>query len=303
MRIGKTQILATVALAALAFTARPVRAQDQTEVLMPEQSAAKAKELILQAVAALGGNAYLRVNDATCVGRLGQFGHNGDLTGYEKFIDYSKLPDKDRNENLPKKNIIEVLNGDKGWALDRGGVADVAEDTISQFQEDQKEDIDNILRNRWKEPNVILRYLGPDVVDLREAEWIEFVDPDNRSVRIAFAKFTHLPIRKTVVTRDSTTRLRSDVTEYYSNYHPIEGVTTPFQITRERNSRKVYQVFFDECKYNTNPPDSLFTKESLDARWAQVGKSYIKKQEKQKAKDAKEAQNSGSDSDKDNDKN
>ena len=303
MRIGKTQILATVALAALAFTARPVRAQDQTEVLMPEQSAAKAKELILQAVAALGGNAYLRVNDATCVGRLGQFGHNGDLTGYEKFIDYSKLPDKDRNENLPKKNIIEVLNGTKGWALDRGGVAEVAEDTISQFQEDQKEDIDNILRNRWKEPNVILRYLGPDVVDLREAEWIEFVDPDNRSVRIAFAKFTHLPIRKTVVTRDSTTRLRSDVTEYYSNYHPIEGVTTPFQITRERNSRKVYQVFFDECKYNTNPPDSLFTKESLDARWAQVGKSYIKKQEKQKAKDAKEAQNSGSDSDKDNDKN
>ena len=79
--------------------------------------------------------------------------------------------------------------------------------------------------------------------------------------------------------------------------------STPFQITRERNSRKVYQVFFDECKYNTNPPDSLFTKESLDARWAQVGKSYIKKQEKQKAKDAKEAQNSGSDSDKDNDKN
>lgn len=303
MRIAKPKILAVLALAASGFLATPARAQEATEILMPEQSAAQAKEFIRQAVQALGGSAYLHVNDATCIGRLGQFGHNGDLTGYEKFIDYSKLPDKDRNENLPKRNIIEVLNGDKGWALDRGGVADVAEDTVSQFQEDQKVDIDNILRNRWKEPNVTLRYLGPDVVDLKEANWIEFVDPDNRSVRIAFAKFTHLPIRKNVVTRDPSTHLRTDVTEYYTNYQPIAGVTTPYQITRESNGHKVYQVFFDDCKYNTNPADSLFTKESLDARWAQVGKSYIKKQEKQKAKDAKEAQNSGSDSDKDNDKN
>jgi hypothetical protein len=298
VRVGIRQIFAAVALAGIALLATPARSQEPTEVLMPEQSAAKAKELIRTAVAALGGAAYLRVNDVTCVGRLGQFGHNGDTVGYEKFIDYSKLPDKDRNENLPKRNIIEVLNGDKGWALDRGGVADVAEDTVSQFQEDQKVDIDNILRNRWKEPNVILRYLGPDIVELKEADWIEFVDPDNRSVRIAFDKISHMPLRKNVVTRDPTTHLKTEVTEYYSNYHPVEGVTTPFQISRERNSQRVYQVFFDDCKYNTNPADSLFTKESLDQRWAQVGKGTIRKQEKQKAKEAKEAQNgSGSNND------
>jgi hypothetical protein len=298
VRVGKRQMFAAIALAGIAAFATPARSQEPTEVLMPEQSAAKAKELIRTAVAALGGAAYLHVNDVTCVGRLGQFGHNGDTVGYEKFIDYSKLPDKDRNENLPKRNIIEVLNGDKGWALDRGGVADVAEDTVSQFQEDQKVDIDNILRNRWKEPNVILRYLGPDIVELKEADWIEFVDPDNRSVRIAFDKISHMPLRKNVVTRDPTTHLKTEVTEYYSNYHPVEGVTTPFQISRERNSQRVYQVFFDDCKYNTNPADSLFTKESLDQRWAQVGKGTIRKQEKQKAKEAKEAQNgSGSNND------
>jgi len=298
VRIAKHAALAILALGGMALLAAPARAQQQTEVLMPEQSAAKSKELIQLAIQAMGGSAYLAVKDVTCIGRLGQFGHNGDLTGYEKFIDYDKLPDKDRNENLPKRNIIEVLNGDKGWVLDRGGVADAAEDTISQFQEDQKVDIDNVLRYRSKEPNVILRYLGPDVVDLKESDWIEFVDPENRSVRIAFAKSTHLPIRKTVVTRDPGTHMRSEVIEYYSNYHAIEGVMTPFQITRERNGQKNFQVFFDECKYNTNPADSLFSKESLDARWQQVGKSAIKKQEKQKAKDAKEEQSSSSDSDK-----
>ncbi|MFZ0635317.1 MAG: hypothetical protein WA755_06700 [Candidatus Acidiferrales bacterium] len=258
---------------------------------MPAQSTAKSKELIALAVQALGGSAYLSVNDVTVVGRLGQFGHNGDLNGYEKFIDYNKLPDKDRNENLPKRNIIEVLNGDKGWMLDRSGVSDAAEDTISQFQEDQKTDIDSVLRSRWKEPNTILRYLGPDVVDLRESDWIEFVDSDNRSIRIAFAKSTHLPIRKVVVTRDPTTRMRTETLEYYSNYHPIQGVTTPFQIARERNGQKIYQVFFDEVKYNTNIPDSLFSKESLDERWQKVGKGTIKKQEKEKQ--AQQKQESG----------
>jgi len=262
----------------------PARAQEQTEVLMPEQSAAKAKDLIQKAVQALGGSEYLAVRDATCSGRIGSFGHSGDLMGYEKFIDYSKLPDKDRSENLPKRNIIEIKNGDKGWVLDRGGVSEADEVSIAEFQEDIKTDIDNVLRDRWKEPGTILRYLGPDVVDLKEADWIEFVDNENRSIRIAFAKATHLPLRKVLVTRDPGTRMRSETIEYYSNYHPIGGVIQPFQVTRERNGQKIYQAFIEECKFNTNPADSLFTKESLEERWAQVGKKEIKKQEKQKQK-------------------
>jgi hypothetical protein len=262
----------------------PARAQEQTEVLMPEQSAAKAKDLIQKAVEALGGSEYLAVRDATCSGRIGSFGHSGDLMGYEKFIDYSKLPDKDRSENLPKRNIIEIKNGDKGWVLDRGGVSEADEVSIAEFQEDIKTDIDNVLRDRWKEPGTILRYLGPDVVDLKEADWIEFVDNENRSIRIAFAKATHLPLRKVLVTRDPSTRMRSETIEYYSNFHPIGGVIQPFQVTRERNGQKIYQAFIEECKFNTNPSDSLFTKESLEERWAQVGKKEIKKQEKQKQK-------------------
>ena len=90
---------------------------------MPEQSAAKAREILNQAVEALGGNAYLNVHDVTCTGRIGSFDHAGDVTGFGKFIDYTQPPFKDRQENLPKRNIIQVFNGDKGWELDRGGVS------------------------------------------------------------------------------------------------------------------------------------------------------------------------------------
>jgi hypothetical protein len=256
-------------------------AQDQdTTVLMPEQSSAKAKDLLQQAIQALGGNAYLGVHDVTCTGRLSQFDHAGNLGGYMHFVDYAKPPDKDRNENLPKRNLIEVYNGDKGWVLDRGGVSDAPLGNLATIQEDTKKDLDNILRSRIKEPDMIFRYAGTDVVDLKQVDWVELVDSDNRTIRIAFAQATHLPIRKVVTTRDPNTRLRNEEVEYYTLYHPLGGVMTPFQITRERNGLKVYQVFFDTCDYNTSLSDSLFTKESLDERWAKVGKK--KKPEKQK---------------------
>ena len=247
---------------------------------MPAESAAKAKEILQQAIQALGGTAYLNLHDSTCEGRLSQFGHAGELNGFEKFADYTIPPFKDRTENLPKRNIITVMDGDKGWTLDRGGVSDASGADIARFQEDTKKDLDYILRTRIKEPNMVFRYAGQDIVDLREAEWVELVDSDNRTIKIAFDRANHLPLRKIVDTRDANTRMKTDELEYYSNYHPINGIQTAFQFTRERNHIKIYQVFFDKCDYNTNLPDSLFSKQSLDERWEKVGKGARKKAEK-----------------------
>ena len=61
---------------------------------------------------------------------------------------------------------------------------------------------------------MIFRYGGPDVVDYQEADWVEMVDSDNRTIRIAIARDTHLPIRKTVDTRDANTRMRTQEVEY-----------------------------------------------------------------------------------------
>jgi hypothetical protein len=270
-------IASSLLLACACLVASPrAFAQDDNTVLLPEQSAAKAKAILQQAIDALGGPAYLNVHDVTCIGRLSQFGHSGELNGFGHFIDYAQPPFKDRTENLPKRNIISVFNGDKGWELDRGGVSEATITDLATFQEDTKKDIDNILRHRIHEPGMIFRYGGLDVVDYQESDWVELVDSDNRTFRIAIARTTHLPVRKVVDTRNANTRMRTEEVEYYSNYHPIDGIQTPYQITRERNGIKVYQVFFDKYEYNTSVPDSLFTKESLDERWEKVGKKEKK---------------------------
>src|SRR5271154_732444 len=260
-----------IVFAALVIATPPLTSA-QDDVLTPDQSSAKAKQILQQTIAGLGGSAYLNVKDITCEARLGQFGHSGELNGYAKILDIAQPPLRDRTENLPKRNIIEVRNGDKGWDLDRGGVSEATITDMATYQEDMKKDIDNLLRHRIHEPGMIFRYAGLDVVDYQESDWIELVDSDNRTFRLAISRSTHLPVRKVVDTRDANTRTRSEEIEYYSNYLPINGIQTAFQITRERNGVKVYQVFFDKFEYNTGVSESLFTKESLEERWAKIGK-------------------------------
>jgi len=274
------RVFGIAVLVAIAALTTPLRTGAQEDVLTPDQSSAKAKQIVQQAIAGLGGPAYLNVKDITVEAKLGQFDHSGQLRGYAKIIDIAIPPDKDRTENLPKRNIIEVRNGDKGWDLDRGGVSEATITDMATSQEDTKKDIDNILRHRIHEAGMIFRYGGLDVVDYEECDWVELVDSENRTFRVAISRSSHLPIRKVVDTRDANTRMRSEEIEYYSNYHPIDGIQSPFQITRERNGIKIYQVFFDKFEYNTGVSPELFTKESLDERWEKVGKKEKKPKDK-----------------------
>jgi len=298
VRMSKRAIWAALLLAPLSLASPPNATAQEDQFLMPEQSAAKAKQLLQDAIAALGGSTYLNVHDSTCTGRIGQFDHSGELTGFGHFIDYEVPPDKERQENLPKRNIIEVYNGDKGWDLDRGGVSEAPQVDLIDFVQGNKIDLDNILRYRIHEPDMIFRYGGPDIVDLKQADWVELVDSDNRTIRIAIATATHLPLRKVVDTRDPKTRMKSEEIEIYSNYHPLEGIQTPFQITRSRNGIKIFQVFFDKCEYNTNLDSSLFTRASLEDRWDKIGKKDKDKGNKKDKTDKDDSDDSGQDPDK-----
>ena len=107
--------------------AHALRAAQEAAVLMPEQSEAKAKQILQQATEALGGSAYLNMRDMTCTGRaepVRTFGRAERLRNRSSIT--LEPPTKDRTENLPQRNIIEVYNGDKGWTLDRGGVSEAS---------------------------------------------------------------------------------------------------------------------------------------------------------------------------------
>lgn len=293
MRLMRSWLCALAATGIILLAASaPARAQDG-EILLPEQSAAKAKALLQGMIQALGGNAYLKAQDSTCRGRLGTFGHSGMLSNYETFVDYVKFPDKDRTEFSKKRNIINIANGNQGWVLDRGGVSEEPASQIADNQSQLQLDLDYILRYRLNQPGMIFRYIGADVVDLNEADWVEIDDPQGHEIRIAIARLTHLPVRKEVAMRDPVTHVRTELVDYYSNFHNVDGVTLYFGQTEIRNGMKVFQVFYDPdgCRVNSGLQDSFFTKASLEELWAKGGG---KKGKKEKAKDEENAKTNGS---------
>jgi len=299
----RTAACAALVLGLACTWVRPATAGAAQE-LLPDESAAKARQVLRQVVTALGGQAYLNVRDTDCEGRVAQYGLSGDLTGLAPFHDEWILPDKNRTEYIAKGEhtiagfllgidgleithggaLITVFNGAEGWMLDKGGVSNQPDDIIKNFNEQIKSGMNNMLRSRMNEPGVELRYAGPDVVDLKEAEWIEFADSDHRNFRLAVEHSTHLPLRWVVATRDPETRERTETTISYTQYLVQDGVKTPLSIVRSRNDRKIAQTFLTSCKYNSSLAPELFTRAALEQRASEVTKKGYKDKDSKNSK-------------------
>jgi len=266
-----------------------LRAQNP-DTLMPEQSAAKGKQLLDQLITGLGGPTYLEVKDSDCEGRLARFGHNGEMSGYTDFKDFWRYPDANRTEYSKKGVIINLYVGEKGWTLDKAGVSELSAASVADFQDQAKRDIHNLLRNRLKEPGMAIRYGGADVVDLRPVDWVDLTDTEGHNFRLAIDKTTHLLVRSVVNTADKANDSRDIETNIYTNFQLMDGVRTAMQIAQDRNGRRSSQVFFSTCKYNSNLPADLFSRASLDQRFQKVG-SRKSKEEKKKEKEEQKADN------------
>ena len=278
-----SELVGCMALVA-ALLSGAVRGQNPDN-MMPEERAAKGKQVLDQLITALGGPTYLDIRESSCEGRLAQFGHGGELTGYTNFKVFWRYPDKNRTDYSKKGVIVNVYNGDKGWTLDRGGVTELSAVSVADFQEQAKRDINNLLRARLKEPGMVVRYGGTDIVDLRTVDWVEIVDSEQRDFRLAVDRSSHFLVRSVVTLADDTSPDRSVETRIYTNYQLLDGAQTPLQITLDRNGRRINQVFLTACKYNPGFPDDLFTKASLDKRFSEVGSKKYKEEKKKEKED------------------
>ena len=282
-------IAAATLLIAPAFFVPRVAAQNP-DTMMPEQSEAKAKEILRDLTAGLGGPGYTEVRESECSGLRALFGHSGDLTGYINFTDFRQYPDKARIEYTRKGHntillsligldgldfthggiVIALYNGDHAWSYDRSGVSELPVTSVTDFQEATRRSVDNLLRFRLKEPGLSVRFGGSDTVDLRQVVWVEINDSEGRKYRLAVNRSTHLLDRVVVSTEDTENQQVNDDTTIYTNYQLKDSVWTPMQFTREHNGRRTAQFFLDSCRYNPGFPHDLFSKESLKTRGAEL---------------------------------
>jgi hypothetical protein len=232
----------------------PARGQDE----------GRTKKLFDDAIQAMGGTAYLNVKDMVSEGNIFGFDLDGNSGGLVKYNDWTKLPDKSRNEqgNRRKERDVVVFNleQNQGWILEgQKDTRDASPEEMNDFKSLVKHSIDNIFRFRYQDSANKLFYLGPGERSDVRFELVKLLDPENDEVILYFDRITKLPGK--IEYRVTNKRgIKERCVEEFSQWHIIQGVNTPLRVDSFVNGRKSSQTFPLKITYNNNLPDSIFSK-------------------------------------------
>src|SRR5437588_5873351 len=180
--------------ALLAQVSTPLPKPGQPEITPPSKqtaapedvaSAKQARAVLEQMIAALGGNAYLNVQDMEQKGRIYSFDHNGDETaGGAPFVRFWKWPDKDRMEMWRQRNWVIVYNGNDGNETTFHGTHRIDAKDLKAYLERRSYSLDVVTREWLKQPAVALYYDGKTLSENKSADQVSLIMPDHRGVTL-----------------------------------------------------------------------------------------------------------------------
>lgn len=237
-----------------------------------QTSQERGKRAIDEALAALGGDSFLSMQDRVETGRAYSF-YREELSGlslatiYTRYLNRPDTPEpgkiwvRERQSFGKNERSGAVLFADnKGYQITFRGARPVPEETLDRFQDSMVHNIFYILRQRLGEPGLIMEYKGSDIVDNLPVEIVNITDADNRIVTVYLNRSTHLPVRQVYVRRDPKTRDRIEEVTIYSKYRDVGGgIQWPFDMQRLRNDQKIFQMYADSVEVNKGLTDELFT--------------------------------------------
>ncbi len=230
----------------------------------------RGKRVVDEAIAALGGDNFLHMQDRVEGGRAYSF-YRERLSGltiakvYTRYLIRPEPPVSGflgvrEREAFGKKEDSAVLFAEgQGYDVTFRGARPLADDVIVRFRESTLRNVFYILRERLGEPGLILESRGADVTENQPVDIVDITDSDNRVVTVYFNQLTHLPVKQVTKRRDSTTGDLNEEVTRFSNYREVNGVQWPWSIVRERNGEKIYQMFSDSVEINKGLTDDLFT--------------------------------------------
>ena len=254
---------------ALLLLAAFAAAQDSsgTPSTADQESAAKARSLVEEGIKALGGDAYLTWRTQTSQGRSYSFHHGEPNSLGTLFWRFKQYPDKDRLELTKKRDIFEIFNGNKGWEVTFRGVRELEDKVeLQPYMRRRHYALDTIFREWIHEPGVAFFYEGRTIAAQQQTDQVTIMNSKNEAVTLNFDVNTHLPVRKSFTWRDPTDKERNVEEEIYDNYRNIQGIITPFDLTRTYNGDMAFQSFLTVATYNQDLSASLFDAQATAKR-------------------------------------
>jgi hypothetical protein len=234
-----------------------------------ESAEVRGKRVIDDAIAALGGQKFLSMQNRIESGRAYSFFHDkiSGLSIAKIYTSYDPVaPGKTgvdlgvlEREAFGKNEDSYVLFNDMGaWEVTFRGAKPLDKERIQRYHDSTMNDVFYILRQRLHEPGLIFESRGVDVIDNMALDVVDITDSQNRVVTVYFQQATKLPARQSWVWRDPETKERNEEITRFSRYRNVDGIQWPHSISRERNGDKVYDIFSESVVINQDFPEDLF---------------------------------------------
>ncbi|HEV2202733.1 MAG TPA: hypothetical protein VGR73_23185 [Bryobacteraceae bacterium] len=229
----------------------------------------RARKVIDDAIAALGGDTFLNMEDRVEAGRAYSF-YNDELSGlsiakiYTRYLTVAPgrtgqdLAVRERQAFGKNEDTATVLREDGAATVNWRGAKELPAEQFERYRDTTLRNILYILRIRLHEPGLLIESRGADVVDHLPVEVVDITDSENRVVTVYFHQSTKLPMKQQFSWRDPKTHDRNDEVTRFARYRETNGIQWPQEITRERNGDKIYQIFADSVAFNQNLTDDLF---------------------------------------------
>ena len=232
-----------------------------------EAPADRGKRVVEDALKALGGDAFRHVEDRVESGRAYSF-YREELSGlsiariYTRYL--TPVPGQiavRERQAFGKDEYSSVLFNETGaWELTFRGARPLADERYAAYKDSTLRNIFYILRQRLDEPGLTFYSQGSDLLQNQAVEIVDITDSDNRTVTIYFSQATKLPVRQVFKRRNTEFKTWDEEVTIYSKYRDVGGgVKWPFEVHRERNGEKIYEMFSDSVEINRNLKDDLFT--------------------------------------------
>jgi hypothetical protein len=249
-----------VALAVLALMA-PRVTRSQTDDAAAK-NAAQARSTLNAMVQALGGQAWLNMQNMEREGHVAGFFHGNPNPGTMEYFEFHQWPDHDRIELTSHRDVVEFYMGRQGFEVTYRGKKALDKDTLDDYLRRRDHSIEMAVKVWMKDPNTILIYEGQRLAERHLAEQVTLISPENEAITILMDAQTHLPLERSFQWRDPVYHDKNTDTEEYDDYHTIDGFPTPFTITWLKNGEPFRQYFVTHVKYNQNLPADFWDAEA-----------------------------------------
>ena len=231
----------------------------------------RGKKMIDRVLAALGGPAFLAMQDRIESGRAYSF-YREQLSGLsvaKVYTHYEPKPRpqvagffgvRERESFGKKKEESAVLFADsKGYELTYRGVRPLPDTQVERYKESTLHNVFYILRQRLDEPGLQFESRGAEVAENQPVELVDIFDAQNRKVTVYLNSSTFLPLKQRFYRLDPLTKDRIEEISRFSKYRDVgHGVMWPFDLQRERDGEKIFEIYADSVTINGNVNASLF---------------------------------------------